>query len=80
MTKLFYRTKPPKKGWVFNESFMTHDFGVIGDIPSKETQREAMELVGKTLRELIEKLDILGYDPTKVRFQIYYKVNGNDNR
>lgn len=74
MSKLIYRTKPPRKGCVFNESFMTHQSIGYGDkLPSNETQEEAMQLVGETLRALTQKLEKLGYDPTKVRFQIHFK-------
>jgi|GEM_PF-1912614 len=74
MSKLIYRTKSPKRGWVFNESFMTHErTKTFEQMPSNEIQKEAMELVGAKLRELIQELDKLGYDPTKVRFQIHFK-------
>lgn len=75
MSKLIYRTKAPKKGRIFNESFMTHEKSTsLGNVfPSNEIQKEAMSLVGETLRELTQELEKLGYDPTKVRFQIHYK-------
>lgn len=74
MAKLIYRTKAPKKGYVFNESFMTHESAGYGDrLPDQDLQRKAMEIVGVDLRILSEKLEKLGYDPTRIRFSIYLK-------
>jgi len=78
MSKLIYNTKPPKKGYVHNESFMTHvdskPSSLIREVyPSQETQKEACELVGDTMYKLIKKLNELGYDQTKVRFSIHFK-------
>lgn len=74
MSKLIYRTKPPKKGWVFNEAFSTHQSNGYWDkLPPNEIQKEAMTLVQDQLRNLTQELEKLGYDPTKVRFQIHFK-------
>ena len=74
MAKLIYTTKSPKKGFTFNESFMTHENSSFYDpLPSNDIQREAMNIVGESMRELIQKLDDLGYDPTRVRFLIHTK-------
>lgn len=74
MAKLIYRTKEPKKGFVFNESFMTHESSGFRDhLPDVDVSKSAMDLVDETMRKLIQELDKLGYDPTKVRFQIHYK-------
>lgn len=75
MSKLIYRTKAPKKGYVFNESFMTHEkSNSYRDVfPSNEIQRQAMDIVVHELRKLTQELEKLGYDPTKVRFQIHFK-------
>ena len=77
MSKLIYRTKAPKKGYVNNESFMTHEESTSSysreRYPSQEIQKEACELVGETMYQLIKKLDELGYDQTKVRFSIHFK-------
>lgn len=72
--KLIYRTRTPRKGFVFNETFMTHESkGYYDVMPDSETQRKAFNLVEAQLRKLTQELDDLGYDPTKVRFQIYFK-------
>jgi len=73
MAKLIYRTKAPKKGFAFNESFMTHENKPYDPLPSTEIQQQAMKIVGDKMRDLIQELDKLGYDPTKVRFQIDVK-------
>lgn len=74
MSKLIFRTKPPKKGYVHHESFMTHETkGLYDKLPSNEVQKEAHELVGDALRKLIIDLDKLGYDQTKVGFYIHFK-------
>lgn len=74
MSKLIYRTKPPKKGYVFNESFSTHESSGYRDkMPSNEVQGQAIRLVTDELRKLTQELEKLGYDPTKVRFQIHFK-------
>jgi len=74
MSKLKYTTKPPKKGYVFNESFMTHYSKGYGDkLPSDDTQRKAMELVGDSMREMLQKLSDMGYDETRAGFYIHFK-------
>ena len=74
MSKLIFKTKPPKKGYVCHESFMTHETkGLYDKLPPNEVQKEAHKLVGDTLRKLIIDLDKLGYDQTKVGFYIHFK-------
>lgn len=73
MAKLVYGTKPPRKGYVFNESFITHKNQINDPLPSQEIQREAMNIVEDKMHELIQSLDSIGYDPTRVRFQIHTK-------
>lgn len=74
MAKLIYRTTKPKKGYVFNESFMTHESSGFRDkLPEAEVSTKAMDIVHSTLEKLTRDLDQLGYDPTKVRFQIHFK-------
>ncbi|MGJ1424533.1 hypothetical protein ACR79B_11110 [Sphingobacterium spiritivorum] len=74
MAKLIYRTKAPKKGYVFNESFMTHESSGYSDrLPDQDMQRKAMDIVGEDLRILSQKLEELGYDPTRIRFSIHLK-------
>lgn len=74
MCKLYYKTKPPKKGFCYNESFMTHEIkNHLQKKPSKEIEKQALELVGNTMYDLIKKLSDLGYDPTKAGFYIHYK-------
>jgi hypothetical protein len=73
MSKLIYRTKKPRKGFVHHEIFMTHETKGLRDmVPPQEIQTKAHELVGDTLRNLISKLSELGYDQTKVGFYIHY--------
>jgi hypothetical protein len=74
MAKLVFRTKPPKKGYVHHQSFMTHETkGLYDRLPSTEIQRQAHEIVGDSLRKLILELEKLGYDETKVGFFIHFK-------
>lgn len=74
MAKLIFRTKPPKKGYINHESFMTHESKGRNDkLPPEEDQKKAMELVSKTMYELIKNLEVLGYDQTKVGFYIHFK-------
>lgn len=74
MSKLIYRTKPPREGYVFNQAFLTHEkIGYSDSLPSRDIQEEAMCLVREKLRELTSDLEELGYDPTRVRFQIHFK-------
>ena len=75
MAKLIYRTSAPKKGYVFMKSFMTHESNGsrFDKLPEAETSKTAMDLVGRTMDDLIRSLDKMGYDPTKVRFQIHFK-------
>ena len=74
MAKLIYRTKAPRKGCVFNESFMTHENRIHENLPDVEIQKKAMRIVADELRTLLRKLEELGYDPTKVRFSIHTKL------
>lgn len=74
MAKLVYRTKEPRKGYTFHQADMTHEKRTYNDpLPSEETQKQAMSLVCDKLHELTIELEKLGYDPTKVRFQIHTK-------
>ncbi|MNF85554.1 hypothetical protein D3C85_113120 [compost metagenome] len=74
MAKLIFRTKPPKKGYVHHESFMTHESkGLFDKLPATEIQKQAHGLVSDALRKLIIELDKLGYDQTKVGFYIHFK-------
>lgn len=73
MAKLIYRTKEPKKGYVFNEAFITHESSFYDKIPEAENSKKAMDLLNETMSKLVRELDKLGYDPTKVRFQIHCK-------
>ncbi len=74
MAKLIYRTKKPRTGFVFNESFMTHEDSRLYDkFPSKDVQKEAMEFLQEKMYEITKKLDTLGYDPTRLRFSIHTK-------
>lgn len=74
MAKLIFRTKPPRKGYINHQSFMTHEAKSFYDkLPSNEIQRQAHEIVSESLSELIAKLDNLGYDQTKVGFYIHFK-------
>lgn len=73
MSKLTFRTKKPKKGYIDYESFMTHQSNSIRDkLPPSETQSEAHKIVQQSMRELIKKLEILGYDQTRLAFSIHY--------
>lgn len=73
MSKLTFKTKAPKKGYINHESFMTHQMtGFRDKMPSYEIQSKAHEIVSKTMYELIKKLKELGYDETKVGFYIHY--------
>ncbi len=73
MPKLVYRTKEPRKGFVFFQSDSTHELKPYETLPSEEVQDKAMRLVDDKMRDLLKELEDLGYDPTKVRFQIYTK-------
>jgi uncharacterized protein YjaZ len=76
MSKLTFKTKPPKKGHVNHESFMTHQMlGLYDKIPTEEIQNKAHKIVSETMWELIKKLKELGYDETKVGFYIHYLNN-----
>jgi hypothetical protein len=73
MSKLTFKTKPPKKGYVHHESFMTHETkGLYDKLPSSEVQSQAHKLVYDSLRKLIIELDKLGYDQTRVGFYIHF--------
>lgn len=74
MSKLTFKTKPPRKGYIYHESVMTHQaLGYSDKLPSEETQTEAHKIVSETMWELIKKLKELGYDETKVGFYIHFK-------
>lgn len=76
MSKLVYRTKKPKKGYISHESFMTHKIeGLYDKCPPQEIQKDAHKIVQETMRQLIKKLKELGYDETKVGFYIHYLNN-----
>lgn len=76
MSKLIYRTKPPKKGYINHESFMTHETkGLYDKLPPQEIQKEAHKIVQQSIYDLIKKLEVLGYDQTKVGFYIHYLNN-----
>ena len=73
MSKLIFRTKKPKKGYVYHESFMTHQTkGLYDKLPHAEIQTEAHKIVSEAMYDLIKKLKALGYDETKVGFYIHY--------
>lgn len=73
MSKLIFRTKKPRKGYIHHESFMTHETINFRDkFPPNEVQEKAHEIVSETMRELIKNLKELGYDETKVGFYIHY--------
>lgn len=73
MSKLIFRTKAPKKGYVHHESFMTHENkNRLDTLPSTEIQGQAMEMTAEALRKLITELAKLGYDQTKVGFYIHF--------
>jgi len=73
MSKLVFRTKPPRKGCVHHESFMTHEIKNRHTIlPPEEIQSQAFEIVSESLRKLIIELDKLGYDQTRVGFYIHF--------
>lgn len=73
MAKLIFRTKKPKKGYINHESFMTHEItGYKDTYPPSEIQSKAHEIVQETMYELIKKLEVLGYDQTRVGFYIHY--------
>lgn len=53
---------------------MTHESkGLYDKLPPVEIGKQAMELVSKTMYELIKNLEVLGYDQTKVGFYIHFK-------
>lgn len=73
MSKLIYRTKKPRKGYVHHESFMTHETkGLRDKLPPKEIQGKAHRVVSDSLEKLIKELTEMGYDQTKVGFYIHY--------
>lgn len=79
MSKLQYKTKPPKNGFVFNESNMQHVSTGFGDkFPTHDTQSKAHRLVGDVLRKLIQDLADIGYDPTRAGFFIHFKEETNE--
>lgn len=76
MSKLIFKTKKPKKGYINHESFMTHETVSLKDVyPTSEVQNKAHKIVQETMHELIKKLKELGYDETKVGFYIHYLNN-----
>lgn len=76
MSKLTFKTKPPRKGYVHHESFMTHETkGLYDKLPSSEIQQKAHKIVSDSLTKLILELEQLGYDETKVGFYIHYLNN-----
>lgn len=78
MCKLVYKTRKPRKGFVFMESEMVHkynNFDKYKNAPSQETQKQAMDLVNDVMEKLLKDLEKLGYDPTKVSFSIGYEQN-----
>jgi len=73
MSKLVFKTKAPKKGYVHHQSFMTHvQKGRYDKLPNDELQTEAHKIVSESMWELIKKLRELGYDETRVGFYIHY--------
>ncbi|REH00287.1 hypothetical protein [Flavobacterium aquicola] len=76
MSKLTFKTKPPRKGCVNHQSFMTHETVNLRDkYPPSEVQNKAHKIVSETMWELIRNLKELGYDETKVGFYIHYLNN-----
>jgi len=76
MSKLIFKTKKPKKGYINHESFMTHETVNLRDkYPPSEVQDKAHKIVQETMYELIKKLKEIGYDETKVGFYIHYLNN-----
>lgn len=78
MSKLTFSTKPPKKGNINHESFMTHvDSNSRSffreNYPSQEIQAKAHRIVGDAMHGLIKQLKELGYDETKARFSIHFE-------
>ena len=54
---------------------MTHETkGIYDKLPSEEVQKEAHKIVADTMYELIKKLEVLGYDQTRVGFYIHTKL------
>lgn len=75
MAKLTFKTKAPKKGYINHGSFMTHETkGIYDKLPSEEVQKEAHKIVADTMYDLIKKLEVLGYDQTRVGFYIHTKL------
>lgn len=75
MAKLTYKTKAPRKGYVHHESFMTHQTNSLRDkLPPSEIQYQAHQIVSEAMRDLIKKLEVLGYDQTRVGFYIHTKL------
>lgn len=73
MSKLVFKTKKPRKGYVNHESFMTHESVSFRDnLPTNEVQQAAHKIVSETLYKLISELKELGYDETRVGFYIHY--------
>jgi len=73
MAKLVYKTKAPRKGYVFNQADSTHERKDYRDkLPPNEVQTKALNLVSDQLYKLVKDLTELGYDPTRVRFSIHY--------
>lgn len=73
MSKLVFKTKKPRKGYVNHESFMTHEtINFMDSLPPERVQQEAHEIVSDAMWELIKDLKAIGYDETKVAFSIHY--------
>lgn len=73
MSKLVFRTKKPRKGYINHESFMTHESVSYRDnLPPSEVQEQAHKIVSEKLYKLISELKELGYDETRVGFYIHY--------
>lgn len=75
MSRLVYKTKKPKKGYINHESSSTHVLTKEwrDKLPPQEVQSAALEIVGKAMYELTAKLKELGYDETTVAYGIHFK-------
>lgn len=72
MAKLIYKTYPTPKGHDFIKSSLEHEYD-----PKEEIQSDkaliASTLVNNTMEYLVTQLKHLGYDSTKVIFEITTK-------
>lgn len=75
MSKLVYKTKAPKKGYVGHQSLSTHEPTTRREYnyPEREISIKAMRIVDQKIKELLKELIPLGYDETKARFLIHFK-------